>query len=402
MTHLSRWILALTVAFITVAASAQTASRCGLTDQPAATVLLPYFEVDLENPQGRNTLFSVSNVYTRATLAHAVMWTNLGIPILSFDLVIPAEGVRTMSVRNLIQGNLPSTSPPSMPPSGIFESCKDPLANPAVDVGLLTSLLTGGPHPDDGLCYASVVEDGALATGYITVDVVRACSNGEVRTPRDAGYFQDGGGGLGTNDNALIGDFFLVDEANNFAQGEALVSVVADASRFGETVVCVVEPCPPRNPFTFYGVEDPGNRMPLPSAYRSRFLRGGGFSGGTDLLVWLGDSTSRANFADPIECGFKPQAIFYRSTIRSEAGGAAINHQSGVPARVFRAAVGGELLPTDLSFGHVDLSANIQSGVVLPVPFEMQLWVMPLHSASGRYSVGLSATPISDFCSEIP
>ena len=86
--------------------------RCGLVSQPAATVLLPYFEVDVDNPAGRNTLFSVGTVSPASTLAHVVVWSNWSQAVLSFDVVIPAEGLRTFDLRGLLRGRLPRTSPP--------------------------------------------------------------------------------------------------------------------------------------------------------------------------------------------------------------------------------------------------------------------------------------------------
>ena len=39
-------------------------------DVPAATLLLPYFEVDLDDPNGVTTLMSINNASATAVLAH--------------------------------------------------------------------------------------------------------------------------------------------------------------------------------------------------------------------------------------------------------------------------------------------------------------------------------------------
>ncbi|MBP9144591.1 MAG: hypothetical protein KBI44_08920, partial [Thermoanaerobaculia bacterium] len=39
-------------------------------DVPAATLLLPYFEVDLADPSGVTTLMSINNASATAVLAH--------------------------------------------------------------------------------------------------------------------------------------------------------------------------------------------------------------------------------------------------------------------------------------------------------------------------------------------
>ena len=73
------------------------ASTCNLAEQPAATLLYPYFEVDVDDPGGRTTLLSIVNAETTTpTLAHVVLWTDWGIPSASFDLFLaPGDGAPT-------------------------------------------------------------------------------------------------------------------------------------------------------------------------------------------------------------------------------------------------------------------------------------------------------------------
>ncbi len=56
----------------------QAVTGCALDDRPGATLLLPYFEVDLDHADGVTTLFSVSNASATAVLANVVVWTDLG------------------------------------------------------------------------------------------------------------------------------------------------------------------------------------------------------------------------------------------------------------------------------------------------------------------------------------
>ena len=37
-----------------------------MADQPAATLLYPYFEVDLNDPQGQTTLISINNASAKS------------------------------------------------------------------------------------------------------------------------------------------------------------------------------------------------------------------------------------------------------------------------------------------------------------------------------------------------
>src|SRR5579884_4069800 len=74
----------------------QTNSTTVLPNTPASTLLVPYFEVDLSNPNGMNTIFTINNSGSdslfsingstpsldqfgpSAVLAHVVIWSDLG------------------------------------------------------------------------------------------------------------------------------------------------------------------------------------------------------------------------------------------------------------------------------------------------------------------------------------
>jgi hypothetical protein len=77
---------------------------------PAATLLLPYFEVDLNNPDGITTLFSINNASASAALAHVVLWTDYSIPTLDFDVYLTGYDVQTINLRDIFNGILPRTA----------------------------------------------------------------------------------------------------------------------------------------------------------------------------------------------------------------------------------------------------------------------------------------------------
>ena len=83
---------------------------CSSDNRPGATLLIPYFEVDLDDPDGRDTLFSVNNADHAPTLAHVVLWTDRGLPTLGFDVYLAPHGGRSFSLRHiLVEGRLPAT-----------------------------------------------------------------------------------------------------------------------------------------------------------------------------------------------------------------------------------------------------------------------------------------------------
>ena len=60
-------LLAALLLGVTCVAPADAQPLPSITDQPAATLLLPYFEVDLANPAGANTLFTINNASATAS-----------------------------------------------------------------------------------------------------------------------------------------------------------------------------------------------------------------------------------------------------------------------------------------------------------------------------------------------
>ncbi len=57
------------------------AARCDTDVVPAATLLFPYFEVDLQNPDSRTTLVAITNRDEEPALVNVVLWTDWAVPI---------------------------------------------------------------------------------------------------------------------------------------------------------------------------------------------------------------------------------------------------------------------------------------------------------------------------------
>src|SRR5579864_4712784 len=84
---------------------------CTADAVPGATLLLPFFEVDLGNPNGLTTLFAVNNASASAVLAHVVLWSDLSVPVLEFNVYLTGYDVQTVNLRDiLVYGNLPQTA----------------------------------------------------------------------------------------------------------------------------------------------------------------------------------------------------------------------------------------------------------------------------------------------------
>jgi hypothetical protein len=127
--------------------------------EPAATLLLPYFEQDLNNPNGTNTQLSINNASSEAVLAHVTLWSDLSVPVLGFNIYLTGFDVQTINLRDiLVGGHLPVTASAGQDPSdtispkGVFSQdinfadCNGtlpPAALPAAVVQHLRLSLTG-------------------------------------------------------------------------------------------------------------------------------------------------------------------------------------------------------------------------------------------------------------------
>jgi len=390
------------------AAVPAAAKTCSLDVVPAATLLLPYFEVDLQNPSGRTTLISIANAGDKAALAHVVLWTDLGVPTLAFDVYLTGYDVQTLNLRDVFTGRLPRTAAASqdandqISPRGdlsqdaAFPGCDGLLPLPDLSAAFVDHLRLlhqglGSPLLA-GKCAARFLGRGT-ARGYATVDVVRRCST---LTPADPGYF--GPDGVAAHGNVLWGDFFLVDPAGDLAQGENLVRIESDPARFAGRP-------------TFYeryvGSSGADGREPLPTVWGTRFISGGAFSNGTELIYWRDSRVKNEAFP----CGQPPswypiplmdgrlfvfdeqESVDLLGTLPVDPP---LRSPSPFAAESGRLAVGGTGLPAPWSFGwwYLDLKTDAAFGFPLT-----QAWVGTLHQAQGLFSVGLEAEPFDSGCS---
>ncbi len=407
----ARWIL---VMVLFVWAGGARAEVCALDDVPAATLLLPYFEVAVADPDGVSTLLSVVNTVGQSTLARVTLWTDLGLPTFGFDVYLTGFDVYTLNLRDLfVAGKLPETGDAVSPLGHLslghveFPGCAGlPGGLAPLPPSLLTSLVAahrGDPSSFffNGLCGARRHGDGWVR-GFLTVDVVRECS---ALRPGDPGYF--GQDGVAAADNRLIGDYFVVDGFNNFAHGENLVRIEADPEHFGP------------GDKTFYGpfVDWSGadGREPLPATWGTRQLQQGSFFPITLLTVWRGLLEPMAPFA----CTTRPQlplsTLVYE--FDEEENVSLVFPNSGIvdpplpleslepfplaasEQDVTRFASTGPFF--DLGWLYLDLHSQPVGNAVAPPEARSQAWVGSRIAALGRFSVGMNATPQSPACGEV-
>jgi len=376
--------------------------NCRLGNQPAATLLVPYFEVDLGNPAGRTTLVSVNNASPRPVLARMVLWTDWGVPTLAFDIYLTGYDVQTINLRDVFNGNLPPTGPDVSPTGPLsqsgpgFAGCSGSTATTTRSMvqEIQSSLRAahGGqaiPNSRPAQCAASARPGSSLVIGYITVDAVNRCTGTSVmstaNTPADPAYFAKGGTGLASNVNALWGDVFYLATQARPAMSQPAITIVADAAFFKP------------GDYTFYGRYDNfdsrDDRMPLSSMYYVRFYNGGAFSSGTELLVWRDNRSAEAS---ALPCGSVPswaapgeeQLVIFDE--QENAG--ALSKPNAFPLTTQRVKVGGATLPALPTAGWLMLDLWHANGT------HAQGWVGSLLTGSGRFSSGHEALRADDLC----
>jgi hypothetical protein len=304
---MSRLCIVTLVAVLCLVASSAAASTannddsCDITVAPAATLLLPFFDVDVTQPGAETTLFTITNVTSAPQIAHVTIWTDWAYPLLTFNLFLTGYDVQSVNLYDVIvrgvvaPGNQAATSPrliagPGSQP-GIDESnpnlsreaCPGTTLKPelveAVQWALRTGLYNVGSTTVCGT--RRVGGTHTNARGYLTIDVVASCSS---LLPTNPAYYSM----QILFDNALIGDYQQL-SGDSLASATPMVHIRAIPE--GGPAGFVPEGTTSL-PYTFYDRYTPATnrkidrRVPLPSAFAVRWIdnRAGGME--TRYKIW--------------------------------------------------------------------------------------------------------------------
>jgi hypothetical protein len=276
---------------------------CDISNQPAATLLLPVFEVDIANTNRNtavDTLFTITNTSNIPQIAHITIWTDWSVPVLDFNVFLTGYDVQAISLYDVIaRGVLPgggsqvgvgslsaaNNANPNHAPGAVAACDNLPTQIPQVILqDLRTSLTTGTVAACSAANRVGSNNHGANAIGYVTIDVGNTCSQS---LPTDPNYYTQ----EILFDNTLIGDYIRVNPTattGNYAGGDILVPIRAipeggPAGGLGGLTATNL-------PYTFYDRYTPlanrraDRRQPLPSTFAARYISGGVF--GTRLAIW--------------------------------------------------------------------------------------------------------------------
>lgn len=414
------------------------ADLCTIEATPAATLLLPYFEVPLSG-NTRDVLFSINNASRSSVLAHVTIWSDMSVEAIDFNIYLTGFDVQTISLGQLIRsGSVPQTST-SLSPRGLWSaahptlpaacsSLLPPGTVPAAKLAHMQALLTGNPSSIYlGNCGGFPYGDN-VARGYVTVDHVVNCTT---LSPCDVGYFSNLTGTPGTGvagyANVLWGEWYAVNYAQNFMQGDTLVHLEA-ASPSDTLGISLISDgtfwnrC--SNDWFFPGgaiTPHPDLRESLGTTYASQFYTQfgapttymvwkdsqwpeptnqgypglGGFPPGFDCdagPVWFPLPESQIVFfnerEDPVvpdPCRISPCPPVFLVQFPIEAQAVTIS-QLGVPTATTH--------PSGWMYANLNQDFGL-SAVVLA-----QAWVQSVHSAFGLFSAGLNAIQLDNFCDQ--
>jgi hypothetical protein len=411
----------------TLARAAQDAAH--VTNEPAATLLLPYFEAQVPakiggKGKGINTLFSINNASASAAIAHVTIWSDLAIPVINFDVYLTGYDVARISMQDILNGVFPLTGDAgaditdnsnnandnALSNKGILSQdinfpgstgpcTRDTIyseAFPEASVQHIRAALTGKFSPLLNGCFGLDYGDKKpIARGFITVDSVTQCST---LNPNDPGY---GNFGVADTRDILWGDYEILDKTKKVARADALVHV-----RSTQTFQGVDPEVGDAGQYTFYGrfesVAGKVARQPLATKFAAPYANRGKkdkfFPQGTALTVWRDPKVSDA---DPFPCGTRPSwyplgqeevlAFDAQENVEVVAPGAAFG------AATQRVQVDGPSLPISFLEGWLYMNLNTTvAGAPIPAedPAAAQAWVTVDKNSKGKFSVQTRAIPI--------
>jgi hypothetical protein len=316
---------------------------CDISVAPAATLLLPYFEVDFVSTAAtaRTTLFTITNTSRVPQIAHVVFWTDWSFAALDFNIFLTGYDVQSINLYDVFNRGIIApvsaaasgtsisnatlspvgTSPPNQPNAAPLPNATgNPNFNPNVTTTCVTlpgslgsgagSYLAdlqrifttglGGTTIGAGCGSFRLGGTHANAIGYITIDVDSTCSTS---FPGPVGSSTYSNNEI-LFDNVLIGDYQDVNPnstTGNYAGGNPMVHIraVPEGGPVGSN--------PGTNlPFTFYDRYNTGGafgsgsataltnglnrladrRQPLPSVFAARWIQGGTSGFNTNYKIW--------------------------------------------------------------------------------------------------------------------
>jgi hypothetical protein len=393
---------------------------CDIALLPAATLLLPYFEVDLSQGAGESTLITLTNISNVEQVARVTLWTDWAYPVINFHVYLTGYDVQSISLYDVLAlGRIaplrgtgfedPGSSQGDFSDDNPLverERCRNlPMAINSIYVTRMRDAFTKGTVAPLGGIPACGAVGGRhdRAVGYATIDVVRTCG---ITSPADAAYYTD----ELLFDNVLVGDYQQVNVKENDAQGGPLVHIRAiPEGGTAQERLAAPQTYQTNLPRTFYSRYQtratPGldGRQPLPSQFAAHWISGGTGQFDTDFKIWReGAAVKEA------ECGAHAvnehigvaEVVRFdeeeNPTILSDPICCMIPFDTDLPA-VARVNINdSETFPpvdSDIVAGWVFLNLDDPTR-----PHATQAWMLASKRAQGRFSVDADVVALGNGC----
>jgi hypothetical protein len=412
-------VLAATFSPLTSPVTTNNDDSCDVGHYPAATLLLPYFEVDIVSPagSGETTIFTVTNVSPQPQAARVTLWTDLAYPVISFNLYLTGYDVQSINLYDVLRRGVIAPGPETgwnRSPVGDLSDANNllldedtcvnlPQTLPQVIVTRMQSVFTTGKVPPlgnvPGCNQAGGVHSNAV--GYATIDVVGVCSGS---MPIEPSYFTH----EIRYDNVLTGDYVQVNGNEDFAQGNPMVHIRAIPE--GGTLATRRKSNLSR---TFYsrlqsGVNQTSDaRQPLPATFAARWITGGATGFETSLKIWREVPTA----PDAACAFFQRNGLLTYEAVRFDEEE---NPETFAPDIIVLPIVHTPTLPATSRVDAADDSIfplNTQDALAgwfylnmhdpATRPFATQNWITLSMRAEDRFSADLDAGALGNGCSPI-
>lgn len=385
---------------------------CDIAPFPAATLLLPYFDVDINVQQtvATTTLFTIVNTSAEQRIARVTIWTDFAYPVLTFDVVLTGYDVQPINLYDVIV-------------RGFFARSDEPTCNGIsrfIPQGLLADVRTALTTGRTKSCGVSAVGNAHTdAIGFVTIDTVAGCGT---TMPNDPAYYNEL-----LYDNVLTGDYEWIapnPNTGSYAGGNPLVHIRALPEGGPAGVVTKTN-----LPYTFYDLYTPrgsenframDRRQPLPHAFMARNIQGGTGAFNSELRIWregvVPPGASCANYKENTGSAMKSAEIvrFDEHENPTSFDNAIIidpvTPRPPFPPASSTPASAANFPPLSTSgdlggFLYLNLNNVTPSSNASTKPgtaHATQNWVVVSMTAQGRFQTAFDATPLANGCSPAP
>ncbi|HEY1252629.1 MAG TPA: hypothetical protein VGH97_15725 [Thermoanaerobaculia bacterium] len=235
----------LAVVAVLAVATPAFAITCTIDQRPAATLLVPYFQVSYDadgnlNPSGNDTIVTIANASAAPMIAHVNVFDRQSQLVLDFNIALTPFDVQAMRMSDILAGSLPDTVNGSgedacqvnvnasvyPDPDGFLRV--RPLVPATGQDNTQATTDYNAPFPGLGLPEALRTNcDGGLddnAIGYIIIDHANYCN---LSDPTDPNYYYNDAIGM---ENNLWGEIIFTSGTGIPTYAMSTVNIEADAS----------------------------------------------------------------------------------------------------------------------------------------------------------------------------